>query len=310
MNFDDLLKFHKKKLKKNPVVRLVGCHDGLSARLVEEHGFEGVWSSGFAISASHAVPDCSVLTKTEFLERAREMRKATHLPILVDMDTGYGTAPHLRWYVREFDELGVDGVCIEDKKYPKTNSYIPGTQDQEDVHDFQMKIVSAKQATKKPDFWVVARIESLIHNPTEEGLEDAIFRASAYVEAGADAILIHSKSTHGGDIKKFLKTWNKQCPIIIVPTSYPNAFTEEEMGDLGVDIVIYANQLIRAMVYGAKKVLNGMGVVGLPGLEIASMQQMFELQRMPDFKRLESKYNIYGDKNERELDNTGKMRNE
>ena len=291
--FNKLLKKNKKD-----VIRLVGCHDGITARMVEEVGFEGIWSSGFTISASHCVPDASVLTKTEFLERAIEMKKASNLPILVDMDTGYGTATHMKYYIRDFENAGIDGVCIEDKRFPKTNSYIAGGQDQEDAHNFQMKLLRAKEAQRTKDFWVVARIESLICNPTEDGLEDALFRASAFAEAGADAILIHSKSKDGKDIKQFLLDWEKKCPIIIVPTSYPDAFVESEMKELGIDIVIYANQLMRAMVMGGLRYLNaicGYGII-YGSEDIVNMQKMFELQGMPGFKKREKESEIYGDK--------------
>jgi len=293
MSFKNLL-----AKKSDRPVRLVGAWDGLSARLIEAAGFEGIWSSGFAISTSHGVPDCSVLGKESFLERSLEMRRATSIPILQDMDTGYGGPAHLRHHVRDFENAGINGVCIEDKIFPKSNSFVEGGQELMSIEDFCQKIISAKQAQRTSDFWVVARIEAFISG---FGLSDAIYRADAYADCGADAILIHSKSKSGSDIAEFLAKWTKKCPIVIVPTTYDGAFTEFEMKEFGVDVVIYANQLIRAMVYYGMKILNQMKKFGIyDPIEVTNMTLMFELQNMPEFKRLEKKYAGLADN-----DNTG-----
>jgi phosphoenolpyruvate phosphomutase len=268
---------------KNKLTRLIGCHDGMSAKLVEEFGFEGIWSSGFGISTSYAVPDASILGKEAFLERAIEMRKATKLPILQDMDTGYGGAGQLKYHVRDFEDAGINGICIEDKIFPKTNSFVQGGQDLMDIEDFCQKIISAKKAQRTKGFKVVARIEAFISG---FGLEDAIYRANSYAEVGADAIVIHSKEKDGTDIKSFLDIWDKQCPIIIIPTTYAGVFTEKEMVDLGVDCVIYANQLIRAMVKHGREILKEINKNGINrSMDIASMDTMFEIQNMPAFRK-------------------------
>jgi len=286
MNFKSLLDANTK------LIRLVGAHDGMSAKLIEEAGFEGLWSSGFTISCSHCLPDASILGKAEFLERATEMRKASSLPILIDMDTGYGSASHIGYHIKDFERVGINGVCIEDKVFPKTNSYIKGGQVQLDVENFQAKILSAKESCSK-EFFVVARIESLIAGA---GMEDAIYRSDSYADVGADAILIHSKDTTGKDIETFLTKWTKKCPIIIVPTAYPDAFTEEKMGELGVDIVIYANHPMRAMVQWCKIVLRILEKRGLSTYiddMIAPMKELFRLQGMQEFKDKEEKYSVF-----------------
>jgi len=203
----------RKLLRENKLIRLVGAHDGISAKLIEEAGFEGIWSSGLCISCSHCLPDASVLGKAEFLERASEMRRAVNIPILVDGDTGYGSASHIGYHVQDFEQAGINGVCIEDKIFPKTNSFAEGGQELLGIEDFCMKIVSAKQNTSY-EFFVVARIEAFISG---FGIEDAIYRADSYASTGADAILIHSKQRDGKEIEQFLLQWDKKCPIIIVP---------------------------------------------------------------------------------------------
>jgi len=299
MNFNDV--YRESNCQDRPI-RLVGAWDGLSAKLVEEAGFEGIWSSGFCISASHAVPDCSVLGKESFLERALEIRKATRLPVLHDMDTGYGEPAHLRYHVRDFENAGINGVCTEDKVFPKSNSFVEGGQQLMSDEDLCQTIISAKQAQQTSDFWVVARIEAFISG---FGLKDALYRADAYADCGADAILIHSKSKSGSDIDEFLIKWKKKCPIVIVPTTYPTTFVEREMKDIGIDVVIYANQLIRAMVYKAKKVLRDITDAGITHeMDIISMEEMFNLQDMPHFKRIEKKHAGLADN-----DNTGVHKN-
>jgi phosphoenolpyruvate phosphomutase len=280
-------------IRQGKLTRLVGAHDGISAKLIEKAGFEGIWSSGFTISCSHGVPDASVLGKAEFLERAKEMRRAVMLPILADIDTGYGSASHVAYHARDFERAGINGVCIEDKIFPKTNSFVEGGQELTGVEDFCMKIVSAKQHTSF-DFFVVARIEAFISG---FGLEDAKYRADAYAECGADAILIHSKERDGKDIESFLLQWEKKCPIVIVPTTYPDAFNEQRMRELGVDIVVYANHPLRAMVSWCKTVLKILEKRGLSkdiDDMIAPVQLLFELSGMNEYKEKVKFYDSYG----------------
>jgi len=284
----------RKLLRENKLIRLVGAHDGISAKLIEEAGFEGIWSSGLCISCSHCLPDASVLGKAEFLERASEMRRAVNIPILVDGDTGYGSASHIGYHVQDFEQAGINGVCIEDKIFPKTNSFAEGGQELLGIEDFCMKIVSAKQNTSY-EFFVVARIEAFISG---FGIEDAIYRADSYASTGADAILIHSKQRDGKEIEQFLLQWDKKCPIIIVPTTYPDAFSEQRMRELGVDIVIYANHPMRAMVGWCKTVLKILEKRGLSkdiDDMIAPVSTLFRLSGMDRYKELVKFYDSYGE---------------
>lgn len=180
----------KNLFKKDGVIQIVGAHDGLSAKLVERNGFDGVWASGFEISTSYGVPDANILTMSQFLERACEMNDAVAIPVIADCDTGFGNSNNVIYLVKKYESAGIAAITIEDKKFPKVNSYIPGRQELAPVAEFVGKILAAKNAQRTKDFMVIARVEALIAGVGEK---EALKRASAYANAGADAIFIHSK---------------------------------------------------------------------------------------------------------------------
>lgn len=284
--------------KTNKPLRFIGAYDGLTAKLIEEAGFEGIWSSGLCISASYGLPDASVLSWSQFLERSQEMRRVSSLPILADIDTGFGSPETIGYIIREYIDAGIDGVCIEDKVFPKRNSYFGGEQSMLSAEEFCMKLDAVKSEDKNNELFLVARIESFISGT---GLEDALYRADSYYDSGADAILIHSKSWDGKDIESFLKSWEKKCPIVIVPTSYPEAFPEEIMKGIGIDIVIYANQLLRVFVEEGNWLLAYLSEEGLlnEGLSlliddnIASVKEVFDLIGMDKIKEKEKRYKLF-----------------
>src|SRR5262249_22573465 len=175
-----------------PIV-LAGAHDGLTARLVQEAGFEGVWASGFEISASHGVPDASILTMTETLAAAQQIADAVDIPVVADCDTGFGNAINAIRTVEAFERAGVSGICIEDNVFPKRCSFYPGVKRQlADLDEQALKIRAAVGARASNDFVVIARTEALIAG---WGLEEALRRGRAYADAGADAILVPSNPT-------------------------------------------------------------------------------------------------------------------
>jgi phosphoenolpyruvate phosphomutase len=255
-----------------------GVHDGLSARIAADSGFDVLWASGLGISASHAVPDDSVLTMTEFLNAARVINEATDLPVLADCDTGFGDARNVARMVDQYERAGVAGVCIEDKVFPKRNSLGDGPQTQETIEAFCEKLENAKAAKQDPDFVVVARIETFIQGGPKA---DALARADAYVAAGADAILIHSKSTDGAEVLDFARTWPAtDVPLLAVPTTYP-AVTADELGAAGISMAIYANQALRASVTAMQDSLAHISqhrsTSQLEG-QIAGLRDVFALQ--------------------------------
>ncbi len=183
----------------SPIV-LAGAHDALTARLVEEAGFEGVWASGFEISASFAVPDASILTMTELLEASRRMAAAVSIPVIADCDTGFGNAINAMRTVEAFERAGIAGLCIEDNVFPKRCSFYPGVKRLlAEVDEQAMKIRAALAARASADFVVVARTEALIAG---WGLDEALRRGRAYADAGADGILIHSNQTTADDVAR------------------------------------------------------------------------------------------------------------
>ena len=278
----------KDLMQKGGLVRLVGAHNGLTAKLVEKHGFDGVWASGFEISASHASPDANILTMSDSLAAAIDMVDSVSIPVVADCDTGFGNSNNVIQMVKKYESAGVAAVCIEDKLFPKMNSYIPGRQELASIPEFVGKVMAGKNAQKTEDFMIFARVEALIAG---WGMEEALKRAKAYADAGADAVLIHSKQKNPDEIIEFMKAWNNYKPIIIVPTSYPS-FSEEEMKKLGIKMVIYANQGLRAAVRSINETLDHIKNHGIGGLDdkIAPMAEIFELQGMFQLKENEKKY--------------------
>ncbi len=277
----------KEQIERGDLVRIVGAHNGLTARLVEEAGFEGVWASGFEISTSHAVPDANILTMSDFLDAASEMAHTVSIPVIADCDTGFGNSNNVMHMVRRYEAAGVAAVCIEDKKFPKVNSFIAGRQDLAAIGEFVGKLMAANNAKKTEKFLIFARVEALIAG---WGLEEALKRAHAYIDAGADGIFIHSKSQEPDEIIDFCKSWNKRSPLLICPTTYH--IPESEMRSLGIHIVIYANQSIRAAIRSMQSVLRHIRRHGNLRLEdkIVPMEEAFRLQGMYMMKHDERKY--------------------
>ncbi len=275
--------------KKDGVIRIVGAHDGISAKLVELNGFDGVWAGGFEVSTSYAVPDANILTMTQYLDSASVMNDAVTLPVIADCDTGYGNSNNVMHMVRKYEAAGIAAVTIEDKKYPKVNSYIPGRQELAPIAEFVGKILAAKNAQVSQDFMVIARVEALIAG---WGEDEALKRAHAYVEAGADAIFIHSKINRPDEIISFAKKWDFSAPLVICPTSYP-MITLDEIKRLKIKMVIYANQGLRASIKAVNNVLAEIKRTGrLDAIEdkIVSMQDVFELQGMSRMKDAEKAF--------------------
>ncbi len=281
--------FRQKFLSVREPLIIVGAHDGLGAKLIEQHGFDGVWASGLEISASHSVPDANILTMTQYLERAQEMNNAGSIPVIADVDTGYGNSSNVHHMVKQYEDAGIAGVIIEDKLFPKVNSFVPGRQELASIAEFSGKLMAARDARRSEDFVIIARVEALIAG---WGLEEALKRAQAYIESGADGILIHSKSKQPDEIRAFLKEWKKRAPIVLVPTTYPS-MTYDEMATLGVNMIIFANQCLRAEITAMHDVLSVMkkerSTVSIED-RIAPVKEIFELQGMMAMKEHEKKY--------------------
>ncbi|UCG04862.1 MAG: isocitrate lyase/phosphoenolpyruvate mutase family protein [Desulfobacterales bacterium] len=278
-------------LATNKLTKIVGAHNGVSAKLVERAGFDGVWASGLEISASYGIPDASLISMNQFLEAARSMNEVIDIPIVADCDTGYGNALNVMYMVKRYEEAGIAGVSIEEKKFPKDNSLLAGgRQELLRVEEFEGKIEAAKAAQKNSDFMIIARIEALIAG---WGQEEAQMRAHRYAEAGADAILIHSKSSDPGEVLEFINNWDLDLPLVLVPTNYPS-LTEKDIVEMGkVKLVIYANHGLRAAIKAMEnifaKIKNDGGIYDLDGL-IDPVSHVFELQGVPEMKEHERKF--------------------
>lgn len=265
--------FRRKRLKQllqiRPIVKALEVHSGLTGLIVEktvvEHEgeldqFDAMWISSLCDSTAKGKPDIELVDMTSRFRTIDDVMEVTTKPIIFDGDTG-GQIEHFVYTVRSLERMGVSAIIIEDKTGLKKNSLfgtdVPQTQDS--IEHFSEKIRAGKKAQLTDDFMIIARIESLI---LEQGMEDALLRARAFVKAGADAIMIHSRQKDPAEIIEFCDNFrkeDKQTPLVVVPSSY-NTITEEELSAHGVNIVIYANQLTRsafpAMEQTAKDILR------------------------------------------------------
>ncbi|VVE17557.1 phosphoenolpyruvate mutase [Pandoraea cepalis] len=269
---------------------LMEAHNGLSARIVREAGFKGIWASGLAISAQFGVRDNNEASWTQVVDNLEFMADASQLPILLDGDTGYGNFNNMRRLVRKLEQRGVAGVCIEDKVFPKTNSFIGGErQPLADIDEFCGKIKAGKDSQADDDFSIVARVEALIAG---WGMEEALRRAEAYRQAGADAILIHSKLSRADEIVQFAREWDRRCPLVIVPTKYYSTPTDV-FREAGISVAIWANHLIRsatsAMQAVAAEIHRSETLVNVED-RIATVDEIFRLQDTAEYSEAEDRY--------------------
>ncbi|WAH36746.1 phosphoenolpyruvate mutase [Alicyclobacillus dauci] len=269
---------------------LMEAHNGLSATIVEEAGFKGIWASGLSISASLGVRDNNEASWTQVLGVLEFMSDATSIPILLDGDTGFGNFNNARRLVKKLEQRSIGGVCIEDKLFPKTNSFINGTaQPLADVEEFCGKIKAMKDTQTDEDFVVVARVESFIAG---WGLKETLRRAEAYRQAGADAVLIHSKRSDVTEIEAFMKEWNGRLPVVVVPTKYHTTPTDR-LSELGVSVAIWANHNLRAAIDSiqktSKQIFNEHSISNIEG-RVAPLEEIFRLQRADELQEAEKKY--------------------
>ena len=263
---------------------IMEAHNGLSAKLVEETGFKGIWASGLSISAALGVRDNNEASWTQVLEVCEFMSDATNIPILLDGDTGFGNFNSFRRLVNKLEQRKIGGVCIEDKVFPKTNSFIGGEkQPLAEIDEFCGKIKSGKDAQTNSDFVIIARVEAFISG---WGLDEALKRASAYADAGADAILIHSKISTDAEIRAFMDKWDGRKPVVIVPTMYFQTNTQD-FKDYGVSMVIWANHSLRASITSMQKVVKQIYTEqSLQSIEnsIVPVKEIFRLQNVKEYQ--------------------------
>ena len=288
---NQLTKFQKlkKDLNSKELSFLMEAHNGLTAKIAESAGFKGIWASGLSISTALGVRDNNEASWTQILDILEFMSDATNIPILVDGDTGYGNFNNFRRLVSKLCQRNIAGVCIEDKQYPKTNSFIKKYQKLADIDEFCGKIKAGKDTQKNDDFSIVARIEALIAG---WGIGEAIKRAEAYYKAGADAVLIHSSKNNANEIVKFNKEWNDRCPVVIIPTTYYKTPTNIYK-KAGISIVIWANHSLRAAIKAIQDVTAHLyKKENLRGFEnkISDIDEVFKIAGNEELYQAEKKY--------------------
>ncbi len=246
------------KLEPGKFLQIGGAHDALSAVLLEQAGFPAIWVSGFGVSASQfAMPDVNLVTMTESVEATRRMAESVTVPVIVDADNGFGDATNTRRAVREYGLAGAAGVCIEDNSFPKRCSLYPGApRELISIEEMCQKLEAAKKAAEPFGIFLISRVESLI---ADRGIPDALERANAYSEAGADAVLIHSKRF--APLREIAKSGKLKKPLIVVPTLFGET-PFEEMAECGIAAAIYANQMLRTMVHACRQMAGRMLTVG------------------------------------------------
>jgi len=269
---------------------ILEAHSGISAKVVEEAGFKGIWASGLSISASLGVRDNNEASWTQVLDVLEYMSDATSIPILLDGDTGYGNFNNARRLVKKLEQRDIAAVCLEDKIFPKTNSFIGGeNQPLANIEEFSGKIKAMKDSQIDSDFSVVARLESFISG---WGLDSALERATKYYEAGADAILVHSKTDNFAEIKSFTDVWGDKCPLIVVPTTYYKT-PVSDFKKSSISLVIWANHMIRtsisAMQATAKTIFDEESLMSIEN-EVVGVKEIFRLQDADELKEANHRY--------------------
>lgn len=268
---------------------IMEAHNALSARIVEKAGFCGIWASGLSISSALGLRDANEASWTQVVDIVEQMTDATQIPILVDGDSGFGNFNNVRQFVRKLDQRGAAGVCLEDKLFPKMNSFLGEKQALADIDEFSGRIKAAKDSQENKEFCVIARVEAFIAG---YGIYEALKRAEAYYFAGADAILIHSKIKDASEIFSFMNEWAERCPVVIVPTKY-YATPVSAYRNANISMVIWANHNIRASIAAMQSVCHHIQrEESIAGIEhsVTSLNQLFSLLDYEELFEAEQRY--------------------
>jgi phosphoenolpyruvate phosphomutase len=268
---------------------LMEAHDGLSARIAEVEGFEAIWASGFSVSTALGVRDSDEASWSQLLGVVDCMTDTVSIPIVVDGDTGYGNFNTARRFAHKAERVGAAGVCIEDKLFPKMNSFVGDAHQLADMDEFAGKIEACKDSVENPDFCVIARTEALIAG---HGIDEALERGDAYRAAGADALFIHSRKAVADEIEQFAKEWRRRLPLVISPTTYAQTPTDA-FRRFGISAVIWANHSMRAAVAAMRRVcreIHSHQSVSGTEQELASLAEVFDLMRYDELEKAERRF--------------------
>jgi phosphoenolpyruvate phosphomutase len=230
----------------------VGVYDALSAHLAQGAGAPALWASGLCMATALGLQDNEILTYDAALDRLGQIRRATTVPILADGNAGFGGEDVVAYVTQRAEMLGINGICLEDKAYPRRNSFADQPPEIASIEDFGVKLDAAAAARRSRDFLIVARAEGLL-----AGLSpgEVLVRSNLYLSAGADAVVVHSKSTTADEVVHFARLWSERAPLIVIPTTYPS-LSMSAAAQAGISAVIYANQLMRAAIYAIEDILD------------------------------------------------------
>lgn len=269
---------------------VAGAHDGLSARIAERAGFNGLWAGGFGICASKCLPDVGVISMSEHLLASAAMHEATTVPVIADVDDGFGDAVNVVRTVRAYEAAGIAAVCIEDNQHPKRNSLYAGFDRQlVDADLFARKIAAAVASRRDPAFVVIARTEALVAGL---GMDEARRRAHAYARAGADMVLVHSRASTADEVLEFGRRWEIDVPLAAVPSTYP-AVTAEELFAAGYRLIVFANQGLRAAARAmdrAYRVMVDAGTLAAVEDTVSPLREIFALVDYEEVTRISARY--------------------
>jgi len=267
---------------------LMEAHDGLSATIAQRSGFKGLWASGLSIASSLGYRDANEASWTQLVQSVERIVDSTELPVLVDGDGGFGNFNNARLLARKLHRAGAAGVSLEDNCFPKLNSLIGERHPLADINEFSGRLRAVKDAVAE-NLVLVARIEALIAG---HGLNEAILRAHAYADAGADAILIHSRKSTADEILSFVTEWRNRLPVVIVPTTYYRA-PVSAYRDARISTVIWANHSMRAAAAAMRRVCDSIAAqesVASIEPQIAPLSEIFELLRYDELAVAEKQY--------------------
>jgi len=280
----------KELLDSGATVRTAGAHDGLSSILAREAGFDAIWASGFEISAAHGVPDANIVTMTENVTAASLMVECSGIPVIADCDTGYGNAINVIHTVRSYEKAGVAAICIEDNVFPKRCSFYTGVRrDLVDPEEHAGKIRACLDTRDSSDFQIIARTEALIAG---WGMDEALKRGRLYADAGADMVLVHSKSKDPDEVLEFAAQWDRETPLVCVPTTYATT-PYQTLAEAGYRVVIFANHGLRASIKAMQQVFARIHTEGHASAAddmIVTLPEVYELIGVPEMKQQESLY--------------------
>jgi phosphoenolpyruvate phosphomutase len=276
-------------LRTTELTFLMEAHDALSAAVAQQSGFEGLWASGLSISSSLGFRDANEASWTQVVEVVERMADATTIPILVDGDSGFGNFNNARLAALKLYQRGAGGICLEDKGFPKMNSFVGDHHPLADMAEFCGRLRAVKDTVPTDEFALIARIEALIAG---HGQQEALKRAHAYAEAGADAILIHSRKSTADEILAFAQAWRNRLPLLIVPTKYFNT-PVSVYREARISTVIWANHAMRASIsamrHVCRRILTEQSIAGIEP-DVATLEDVFGLMRYDELALAEQRY--------------------